>query len=399
MGSATLRLPQLRPDQLRIVRDPAPLQVVSCGRRWGKTVMGGTLALTCAARGARVAWTAPIYKNCRPLWRWAENTVAPLKKSGHADVSRAERVIQFSSGGMLGLYSMDNEDSIRGESFHLAIVDEAARVAESAWTDAIMPCLADFGGRAILISTPKGKNWFWSEWSKGQQPGGAAKSWQAPSSANPNPNIQRAAMLAESRVPSRTYQQEWLAQFVEDGAVFRFVRERATATEQKQAIEGHTYIMGADWGKEDDFTVLTIVDMTTKELVAIDRYNKIDYMVQVERLMGLYNRFKPIVIMAEKNSIGVPIIEQLWRKELPVQPFETSNATKARVIEDLMLAFEQSTIQILDDEILIAELQAYQVKKTPLGLPMYGAPPGMHDDCVMSLALGWSAAADVSYVR
>lgn len=149
MSSATLTLPQLRRDQLRIVRDPAPLQVVSCGRRWGKTVMGGTLALTCAARGARVAWTAPTYKNARPLWRWAENTVAPLKQSGHADVSRAERVIQFSSGGMLGLYSMENEDSIRGDSFHLVIGDEAARMPESAWTDAIMPCLADFGGRDV----------------------------------------------------------------------------------------------------------------------------------------------------------------------------------------------------------------------------------------------------------
>lgn len=399
MSSAILKLPQLRPDQLRIVRDPAPLQVVSAGRRFGKTVMGGTLALTCAARGARVAWAAPTYKNCRPLWRWAENTVAALKKSGHADVSRAERVIQFSSGGMLGLYSMDNEDSIRGESFHLAIVDEAARVAEGAWTDAIMPTLADYAGRAILISTPKGKNWFWSEWTKGQAGSAAVTSWQAPSSANPNPNIQRAAALAESRVPSRTYQQEWLAQFVEDGAVFRFVRERATATKQDRAIDGHSYVMGCDWGKTHDFTVLAIVDMTTKELVALERFNQIDYQVQLGRLQALYDRFRPIVILAEQNSIGMPIIEQLWRLDLPVQPFVTSNASKARIIEDLLLAFEQATIQILDDAVLIGELQAFAVGKTSLGLPQYGAPAGMWDDTVMALSLAWHASADVSYVR
>lgn len=183
------------------------------------------------------------------------------------------------------------------------------------------------------------------------------------------------------------------------GAVFRFVKERATATEQHSAIEGHSYVMGCDWGKTNDFTVLTIIDMVTKELVALDRFNQIDYAVQLGRLQALYDRFRPIVILAEQNSIGMPIIEQLWRMDLPVQPFVTSNSTKARIIEDLLLAFEQATIQILDDPILIAELQAFAVGKTSLGLPQYGAPSGMHDDTVIATALAWHASADVSYVR
>lgn len=183
------------------------------------------------------------------------------------------------------------------------------------------------------------------------------------------------------------------------GAVFRFVRERATALAQQSAIPGHSYVMGADWGKTHDFTVLCIIDMTTRELVALERFNQIDYAVQLGRLQALYERFKPIVIIAEQNSIGMPIIEQLWRLDLPVQPFVTSNASKARIIEDLLLAFEQATIQILDDAQLIGELQAFAVGKTSLGLPQYGAPAGMFDDCVLSLAMAWHASADVSYVR
>jgi phage terminase large subunit-like protein len=352
-----------------------------------------------ASQGARVAWAVPTYKNGRPLWRWAENTVAPLRKRGQAEVNRSERVIQFSSGGFLGIYSMDSEDSIRGEAFHLVIVDEAARIPEAAWTDAIQPTLADYGGRAILISTPNGKNWFWKEWLRGQTPNERIKSWQAPTRDNPNPRIQRAADMAQERVPERTYQQEWLAQFVEDGSVFRMVNERATATPQTHAIAGHSYAMGCDWGKTHDFTVLTIIDMTTKELVLMDRFNQVDYAVQVGRLQALYDRFTPVVIMAEQNSIGTPIIEQLWRMDLPVQPFVTTNATKARIIEDLLLAFEQGTIQILNDPILIGELQSFAVGKTSLGLPQYSAPSGMFDDCVMSLALCWSAAHELEYVR
>lgn len=362
--------------------------------------MGGAISLACANAGAKVAWVVPTYLNGRPLWRWAERTVNPLKRAG-VRINRADRIVEFPSGGFLSIYSADNATSILGEAFHLVTVDEAARIAESVWTETLMPTLADHDGRAILISTPRGMNWFYTEWMKGQQPNSAVKSWNAPSAANPNPNIQKAARLAKDRVPDRTYRQEWLAEFVQDGQIFRFVDARATATEQHAAIPGHQYIMGADWGKSEDFTVLTIVDMTTRELVYLDRFNTVDYVVQIGRLQALYDRFTPIVIMAEQNSIGMPIIEQLWREpyELPVQPFVTSNATKARIIEDLLLAFEQDTIRILDDAVLKSELKSCAVKKTPTGLPQYGAPDGMHDDTVMSLAVAWSAIAGQEYVK
>lgn len=362
------------------------------GRRWGKTVLGGTTSIACAARGAKVAWIVPTYKNGRPLWRWAENTVAPLKKAKLASVSRAERVIQFGEGGFLGIYSMDNEDSIRGEAFHLAIIDEAARVPEESWTDAIMPTLADYNGRAILISTPKGKNWFWKEWMRGQVPNEYVKSWQAPTANNPNPRIQRAAELAKDRVSERTYQQEWLAQFVDEGSIFRNVQVAATATKQ-DPVDGHTYVMGCDWGKYNDYTVLTVIDATTHEVVELDRFNQIDYHLQLGRVKVLADRYRPDVIVAEKNAMGDPIIEQLFYEHgLPVQPFVTTNASKAKIIDSLSLAFERSSLRILNHPVLVGELQAYEATRLPGGLLRYSAPEGLHDDCVISLALAWHGA-------
>jgi hypothetical protein len=83
------------------------------------------------------------------------------------------------------------------------------------------------------------------------------------------------------------------------------------------------------------------------------------------------------------------VIEQLRREKLPVQPFTTSNASKAAVIEALTLAFERDDIQILRDPILLSELQAYQAETLPSGLLRYGAPSGQHDDTVMALAMAW----------
>jgi len=360
------------------------------GRRWGKTVLGGTLSVACAARGAAVAWIVPTYKNGRPLWRWAENTVAPLKQTRRVEVHRTDRTIQFLGGGFLGVYSMDNEDSIRGEAFHLVIVDEAARIPESAWTDAIMPTLADYDGRAFLISTPKGKNWFWQEWLCGQEGRGDIASWQSPTADNPNPKIQKAARLARERIPERSYRQEWLAEFVEDGAVFRNVRACATAAEQPPQ-DDHTYVIGCDWGKVNDFTVFTVMDATTRQVVALDRSNRVEYYLQRQRLRVLNERYKPLLIVAEENSIGMPIIEELRREDLPVQPFTTTNATKAALIDALALAFEQQTIAIPNHATLIGELLAFEMTKTATGMPKYAAPEGMHDDMVMSLALAYHA--------
>jgi hypothetical protein len=41
----------------------------------------------------------------------------------------------------------------------------------------------------------------------------------------------------------------------------------------------------------------------------------------------------------------------------------------------------------------VGELEAYEAERLPSGLLRYGAPEGMHDDCVMSLALAWQGVA------
>lgn len=382
-------LPILRRDQYSIAMHPAKIKALSCGRRWGKSVLGGTLVLNTLRQHGRVAWITPTYKNSRPLWRWCVNATAGEVRTGKMRLSRSDRSLETRGGGHLGLYSADNIDSIRGEAFHLVVLDEAARIEGDAWTDAIMPTLADFDGEAILISTPKAKNWFYAEFMRGQDDGKYVASWQAPTSANPNPNIRRAFDLARERVPERTFRQEWLAEFVEGGEVFRHIARAAVATEQTEAQAGHQYVFGIDFGRLEDYTVVVVLDITTNTAVYIDRYNTIDWSMQVERIVGLYQRFQPTGIIAERNSMGDPIINTLYERELPVQPFVTTNATKQTIIDGLALAFEQSQIRIVPNQALISELQSYQATQLPSGLVRYGAPVSLHDDTVMALALAW----------
>lgn len=391
----TLDLPRLRRDQWMIACHPAKTKVLSMGRRWGKTVLGGCVSLATAAQGGKVAWVVPTYRNGRPLWRWAEATTGALRKANRVTANRSERLIEFTdTGGFLGIYSADSPDSVRGESFHLVVLDEAARISQETWQDAIQPTLADTNGDAILISTPKGRNWFWQEWVRGRGDGSEVASWQAPTRDNPTPSIQRAAALARERVPGRTYRQEWLAEFVEDGGgVFRRVAQAATAGQLERGQDGHAYVFGVDWGKSNDWTVVTVLDAATRGMVYLDRFHQIDYALQTSRLKALAERFSPQSIIAERNSMGEPLIETLLREGLPVQPFLTTNATKTTAIDALALAFERGELAILNDPVLVGELEAYEAERLPSGLLRYGAPEGMHDDCVMSLALAWQGVA------
>ena len=86
-------------------------------------------------------------------------------------------------------------------------------------------------------------------------------------------------------------------------------------------------------------------------------------------------------------------MEALQGMGVPVQGFETTNSTKAKIINALQLAFEQEGIRLIDDKVQAAELMAYQSERLPSGLVRYNAPKGMHDDTVMALALAWAAAS------
>jgi len=308
-----------------------------------------------------------------------------------AEIRRADRQIVLPGGGEFAIRSADNPDSLRGEALDFVVMDECAFIKEEAWAEALRPALTDRQGKALFISTPKGRNWFWRLWQRGQSDD-KYKSWKFPTSSNPY-IPKKEVDEAQRTLPERVFLQEFEAEFIDDaGGVFRRVMDAATSAALDER-HGSEYVFGVDWGKYNDFTVISVIDIKTHQQVAMDRFNQIDYHIQTQRLAALAERFKPVTIIAEANSIGDPIIEQLRRMRLPVKGFTTTNATKTNIIEALQVAFERGDIKILSDPVQIAELQAYEMERLPSGLVRYNAPDGMHDDTVMALALAWYGAA------
>jgi phage FluMu gp28-like protein len=153
-------------------------------------------------------------------------------------------------------------------------------------------------------------------------------------------------------------------------------------------VPGREYLIGVDLAKLNDYTVFTVMDMDTKAAVALDRFQQVDYTVQLRRLEALSQRFNPTSIIVERN-VGEMFIEVAQRMNLPVRPFMTTNASKQTIIEELALAFEQGAIQIPNDDVLKNELKAFAMERLPGGLLRFNAPAGFHDDMVISLALAY----------
>ena len=367
------------------------MNVVCVGRRAGKTVLGLDRCADPAVLTLSVAWFSPTYKMLLEVWREAVRTLAPITLRR----SVQERRIEFVTGGVLEFWSLDNPDVARGRKYRRVIIDEAAMVPNlmDAWQYAIRPTLVDYSGDAYFLSTPKGRNGFWQMWQWGQDPQQAEwASWQMPS--NVNPRIKQSELDAmRDTMPERVYQQEIEAQFLEDGgSIFRGITDAATAPRQDGPHVGSTYVAGLDWALSHDFTVLTIIDATAQAVAHIDRFNGVDYSLQRQRIAAACNRFGVTSVIAEENAMGKPNNDELRRVGLPVRDFTTTNTSKAEIVERLAAGFEQGNIRIINDPVLIAELQSFGAERLPGGMTRYSAPPGAHDDMVMSLALAWYAA-------
>jgi phage terminase large subunit-like protein len=394
-------LPPLHPGQRAVAEHRARFRVVVAGRRWGKTRLGAVLCFAEMLLGKRVWWLAPTYAQATVAWRDLTRLARVCDQQRLPIVIRlGDLLVQAPTGGWVQVRSADDPDRLRGEGLDFVVFDEAATIPENTWTEVIRPALADRKGRALFIGTPRGRNWFWKLVQDAQRDPAQWQVWQVPTVGHPlsNPFIDPNEIEAARRsLPERVFRQEFLAEFVEDGGgIFRNVRSQAIAERQERPQPGHVYVIGVDWGKFEDFSVFLVLDATNRMVADVVRLRQIDYTTQMQQLIALVHHWRPLTIVAERNAMGEPLVEQLLQRGLPVQPVQVHAGVKHALVDALALALEQEQLFLpgwSEASWLIDELEAFTAERLPSGLLRYTAPPGQHDDGVMALALAWSAAS------
>lgn len=403
---ARVKLPFPHLGQQAVIRSKKRHNWLSAGRRWRKTSMLATVIMVESAIEVKgdYMWGAPTFDQVR-----IGMTEAKKACGGIADFNLSRMVATLPNGSRIFYRSLDDPDNARGYTLTGVGIDECADIKPEAWYEVLRPTLIDTKGWSWAIGTPKGRNWFFIEHTAAQSRD-ESTSWQAPTVGcriengelirAPHPLENPFVEFAEIKnlwltMPERTFRQEILAEFIEgEGAVFRNIPACMNAPKTTPAAHaGHRIVAGCDWAKQHDYTTFSFGCLDCKQEVDRDRFNKIDYAFQVERLQALCKQWQPSAIQTELNSIGQPVFEQLQRLGLPVVGFETTASTKPPLIENLALALERAEWQFQQDVIWTAELEAYERKvSTVTGRSSYSAPDGVHDDTVMARALMlWNA--------
>lgn len=386
-------LPALHAAQRRITSEARRYNVLACGRRFGKSVLGIDRAILPALAGLPVAYYSPTHKMLTEVWREVCRVLEPVIARRSAQEHRLELI----TGGVVDMWSLDASETSRGRKYKRIVIDEAAMVADlvAVWNTVLRPTLADYEGDAWFLSTPKGLNGFASLYERGSdatQPDWA--SWRLPTAANPYilPSEIEAARV---ETPSDLFAQEWLAEFVSGaGAVFRnldacLVLDPSTPAEH----DGHRIVIGIDWAQSIDYTCASVVCADCLCEVEIDRFNQIDYTIQRGRLVALADRWHATDILAEENSIGRPNIEQIYSEGYPIRGFTTTAQSKGPLVQSMALALEREELRWLADQTARHELASYTASVNPhTNRVTYSAPSGQHDDTVIARCLALSAA-------
>lgn len=387
IAELVVRLPQLHPGQESALSQSKRLNVLACGRRWGKTVLGMDIAIRAMLDGHPVAWAAPHYKYLSEPFRSIRETLGQVIQR----TSQEEHRLELATGGTLDCWTLSDTNLGRGRKYKLWVIDEAANAPElaTAFSESIRPTLVDLAGGAWFLSTPKGKNYFWECFRRGQDPQESEwASWQMPTASNPHipqPEIE----AARQTMTERQFGQEFLAEFgLDEEAVFRGLEDCLGSRALSGPEQGKQYVAGVDLARLQDYTVVTLFDSQGRQ-VFLDRFRLVSWERAISRIAETCLRFHaPAVVDA--TGVGDPIAEQLRCAGVQVLPFSFTSSSKEPLIQSLALKLERQQILLLDDPVQKAEFQGYRATRSKAGRVQFGAPPGSHDDCVTAVALAVS---------
>lgn len=409
----SLTLPPAHPKQYEFItalqRIPGLRFVVgACGTKFGKTY-GSTIAIVREAwnnPGTLNWWVAPTYKQSHMAYDLCKRL---LPEGTFRDNATELRIVLIKPDGtehsVIEFKSGDNPDSLRGFGVHFFVMDEAARQPYESFVS-IITTVTQTKGKGFIISTPKGRGWFYDVYQRGEKnfPDGSPKfedgekdpfpewwSVRMPTWANPHVDT-KAVDQMRSNLPEDVFHQEVSAEFLLDSAgVFKGIKDCIKGTLQPR-LQGHRYVMGVDLARLRDFSVLTVMDQENRHVVAFERFNQIAWEVQYHRILSLSKKYGASVIM-DSTGLGDPIVETIQRAGLKVVPYKIGGAAaKQQLIDKLRVNIENGRISFPNIPILRRELENYEYKVTDTMIIKFSAPSGQHDDTVISLALAnWGA--------
>ena len=367
-----IELPEPHINQQQILDNESRFRVVMCGRRFGKSELSQIEIISHALQGKQVAYITPTYQLAKIFF-------SKLIKVITFENNKSDLIINFPNGGMVSFFTGERLDALRGRKFHLVVIDEASFIPnlEDGWLNSIRPTLTDYIGKALFLSTPKGKNYFYSLFMKGITENDDWKSFKFTTFDNPFIDSNE-INDAKNQLPLPVFEQEYLANAMENASNpfgSQYINDCIKPLSNKEAM-----YYGIDLAKSVDWSVIIGLD-SDGNVSYFNRFQK-DWKSTKDIILTLQKN-KPIVI--DSTGVGDAITEDLQKSFNAMYGFKYTSTSKQQLMELLASTIHKKEVGF-PIGVIKEELDVFEYQFTATGV-RYNAPSGFHDDCVNALAL------------
>jgi hypothetical protein len=393
-----------------VIDSDARFKILNCGRRWGKTILAAKEAVKRTRKPRQMIWwIAPTYKVTKRGYEEVLKQLPdgvlrkPAPPSSNFDSGRAV-ILHFKNGTKMEFYSAERPEGMLGAAVDFAVLDEAATMPARIWNQIVSPTLIDHLGSVLMISTPRGRNWFYQVWQKGQDPQQKLwDSWTFTTQDNPTLPEGEADRMAADMTRMEADQEiyaKWLAAgssvFVlpdgcQQGATVLPNFMLAGVDDKALSVKNETVCLGIDLARTSDYSVLYGARSSDRRNVYFERFNAVSWPEQKRRirravaiLMRAGAEHVMLVMDQTGGSVGDPITEDMESEGYDVVGinFTTHKQSMVRLLaKDL----EERQAFVIPNGFL--EFENYTMAITPGGRLTYAAPEGENDDVVAAKML------------
>ncbi len=383
------RRPHLYPKQLAAIfkpRDhrgrPARYGVIEASTKSGKTV-GCMVWLAEQAMRGRPGWN---YWWLAPVASQAEIAFRRLMRGlpRHLTVANRSRLtLTLANGAVIWFKTAEKPDSLYGEDVHAAVIDEASRCRVESW-HALRSTLTATRGPVRIIGNVSGRrNWAY-RLARRAEAGEAGMAYARITAHDAvAAGVLDAAEIedAKRQLPDGVFRELYLAEASDDdGNPFGLAAIRACIDEMSTAP---AEAWGWDLAKRVDWTVGVALDGRAR-VCGFARF-QVPWAETKQRILAATDA--PALV--DSTGVGDPVLEDLQRDgNGRFAGFTFHQTSKQRLMEALAVAIQQTRITFPKGPI-VSELENLVFEYGRTGV-RYTAPPGLHDDCVMALALAYT---------
>ena len=360
--------------------------VVVAPRGSGKTLLAMNLMLywLLGDKNQKGGWVSPIYNQAKAVY----DQVVEAGRDIIVQSNRQDLNITFINGSSLKFLSSDNPDSIRGFRFHYLILDEVAFQKETAIQSAILPTLNPTGKKCLLVSTPRGKNHFYTWYLKGKDMLADTISFKIPLTECPYINK---SLIDEARksLPESIFKQEYMAEFTDASSDVFVGIEQVASVGIFDLSRRQDVFVGVDTGLQEDMSVLTCIN-TVGRVVWVEALNRENISTIADKFSNILTNYNVVGGYVETNGIGRAMYDLLKKKFLKIKEWNTTQDNKTEMVRKLIGDIESLNIEIPSIDLcpeLHQEMSSYTYKLSGNGKLTFSHPNGGHDDYVDSLML------------